>query len=224
MLSYWLDQGVWFRHVLVAAAAHCDEPQVDGSLLSDWLDLGLCLQGSVVRAGVGCCGCHREPEAGQKRARSEPAANALPLTCMASWKCRARLVCMPAAEAGHGRLADPAPLAAHLLQAAVCCSCAGNQSPHACTSTHAPWQLGHTRPACCAGRRPSMGGCVTPLRLLRRLCVCRIAELRPDVFFLGAGEVDLKVGFSAADFVAAYKARGGVLQPWEGVASRQPTL
>ncbi len=34
----------------------------------------------------------------------------------------------------------------------------------------------------------------------------RIAELRPDVFFLGAGEVDLKVGFSAADFVAAYKA------------------
>ena len=34
---------------------------------------------------------------------------------------------------------------------------------------------------------------------------CRIAELAPDVFFLGAGEVDLKVGFSAADFVAAYK-------------------
>lgn len=33
---------------------------------------------------------------------------------------------------------------------------------------------------------------------------CRISQLRPDFFFLGAGEVDLKVGFSASEFMAAY--------------------
>ena len=36
---------------------------------------------------------------------------------------------------------------------------------------------------------------------------CRVAELQPDTFFLGAGEVDLKVGFSARDFIAAYQVR-----------------
>ena len=33
----------------------------------------------------------------------------------------------------------------------------------------------------------------------------RIAKLEPDVFWLGAGEVDLKVGMSAADFIKAYE-------------------
>ncbi len=35
------------------------------------------------------------------------------------------------------------------------------------------------------------------------------------MFFLGAGEVDLKVGFSAADFIKAYKvwAKGGWQNP-----------
>ena len=32
-----------------------------------------------------------------------------------------------------------------------------------------------------------------------------IEQLRPDFFWLGAGEVDLKVGMSAAQFIAAYK-------------------
>jgi hypothetical protein len=32
-----------------------------------------------------------------------------------------------------------------------------------------------------------------------------ITKLQPDFFFLGAGEVDLKVGFSAAEFVEQYK-------------------
>jgi hypothetical protein len=40
-----------------------------------------------------------------------------------------------------------------------------------------------------------------------------IAQLRPGTFFLGAGEVDLKLGMSASDFIAAYQAsarpRGG---------------
>lgn len=33
----------------------------------------------------------------------------------------------------------------------------------------------------------------------------RIAALQPDLFWLGAGEVDLKVGMSAADFVKTHK-------------------
>ncbi|KAL6753122.1 YbaK/aminoacyl-tRNA synthetase-associated domain-containing protein [Haematococcus lacustris] len=33
----------------------------------------------------------------------------------------------------------------------------------------------------------------------------RIAELQPGVFFLGAGEVDLKVGLSVTQFMQAYK-------------------
>lgn len=32
-----------------------------------------------------------------------------------------------------------------------------------------------------------------------------IVQLQPDFFFLGAGEVNLKVGMSAADFVAAFQ-------------------
>lgn len=39
------------------------------------------------------------------------------------------------------------------------------------------------------------------------------------MFFLGAGEVDLKVGFSAADFVTAYKVRRGCSPSPEGLAS-----
>jgi hypothetical protein len=33
----------------------------------------------------------------------------------------------------------------------------------------------------------------------------KIAELQPDFFWLGGGEVDLKLGFRAADFIQAYK-------------------
>jgi len=33
----------------------------------------------------------------------------------------------------------------------------------------------------------------------------RIPQLRPDEFWLGAGEVDLKVGLSVAEFVSVYK-------------------
>jgi hypothetical protein len=36
--------------------------------------------------------------------------------------------------------------------------------------------------------------------LLRR----RIAQLEPDFFFIGAGEVDLKVGLRASEFIAQY--------------------
>ncbi|KAL4421214.1 hypothetical protein ABPG77_010089 [Micractinium sp. CCAP 211/92] len=49
---------------------------------------------------------------------------------------------------------------------------------------------------------------VSPIAVRTRMPIIlshRIAELQPDVFFLGAGEVDLKVGFSAADFIKAYK-------------------
>ena len=48
---------------------------------------------------------------------------------------------------------------------------------------------------------------VTPVATARAIPVLvshRILDLRPDFFFLGAGEVDLKVGFSAAEFVEAY--------------------
>lgn len=44
--------------------------------------------------------------------------------------------------------------------------------------------------------------------------MCRIAELQPDTFFLGAGEVDLKVGFSAADFIRAYQVWDDVWVMW----------
>ena len=33
----------------------------------------------------------------------------------------------------------------------------------------------------------------------------KVAELQPDFFWLGGGEVDLKLGFRASDFVDAYK-------------------
>lgn len=33
---------------------------------------------------------------------------------------------------------------------------------------------------------------------------CRIAQLQPDFFFIGAGEVDLKVGLPAAAFIEKY--------------------
>lgn len=33
----------------------------------------------------------------------------------------------------------------------------------------------------------------------------RIAQLAPDEFWLGAGEVDLKVGMSAAEFIKVYQ-------------------
>ncbi|KAK9808874.1 hypothetical protein WJX72_005561 [[Myrmecia] bisecta] len=49
---------------------------------------------------------------------------------------------------------------------------------------------------------------VTPLGLATEIPILmshQIAELQPDFFWLGAGEVDLKVGFSAKDFVAAYQ-------------------
>jgi hypothetical protein len=43
-----------------------------------------------------------------------------------------------------------------------------------------------------------------PLHLLL-LLHCRIAKLEPDFFFIGAGEVDLKVGLRAAEFVEKYR-------------------
>ncbi|GAB4823617.1 hypothetical protein N2152v2_010663 [Parachlorella kessleri] len=49
---------------------------------------------------------------------------------------------------------------------------------------------------------------VSPIGIKTRLPIImshRIAELQPDFFFLGGGEVDLKVGFSATDFIAAYE-------------------
>jgi prolyl-tRNA editing enzyme YbaK/EbsC (Cys-tRNA(Pro) deacylase) len=57
---------------------------------------------------------------------------------------------------------------------------------------------------------------VSPVGIRTRLPIIlshRIAQLRPGTFFLGAGEVDLKLGMSASDFIAAYQAsarpRGG---------------
>lgn len=52
---------------------------------------------------------------------------------------------------------------------------------------------------------------VSPIGIKTRIPIImshKIAELQPDTFFLGAGEVDLKVGMSAADFVAAYQPMG----------------
>lgn len=49
---------------------------------------------------------------------------------------------------------------------------------------------------------------VSPIAIKTRLPIImshKIAALQPDVFWLGAGEVDLKVGMSAADFVRAYE-------------------
>jgi prolyl-tRNA editing enzyme YbaK/EbsC (Cys-tRNA(Pro) deacylase) len=45
-------------------------------------------------------------------------------------------------------------------------------------------------------------GIKTPLPIIMSH---EIAQLQPDFFFLGAGEVDLKVGFSAAEFVEKYQ-------------------
>jgi len=49
---------------------------------------------------------------------------------------------------------------------------------------------------------------VSPVGIRTRLPIIlshRIAQLRPDLFWLGAGEVDLKVGLSAADFIREYQ-------------------
>lgn len=49
---------------------------------------------------------------------------------------------------------------------------------------------------------------VTPVGIKTRLPIImshRIAALVPDFFWLGAGEVDLKVGMSAGEFIEAYK-------------------
>lgn len=48
---------------------------------------------------------------------------------------------------------------------------------------------------------------VSPIGIKTRLPIImshRIAQLNPDFFWLGAGEVDLKVGLSAAEFVEKY--------------------
>lgn len=50
---------------------------------------------------------------------------------------------------------------------------------------------------------------VSPIGIRTQLPVIishRITQLQPDFFWLGAGEVDLKVGLSAAEFVRAYNA------------------
>lgn len=49
---------------------------------------------------------------------------------------------------------------------------------------------------------------VSPIAIKTRLPIImsdKIVALQPDMFWLGAGEVDLKVGMSAADFVTAYE-------------------
>ena len=49
---------------------------------------------------------------------------------------------------------------------------------------------------------------VSPMNSKTRIPIIlsdRIAALKPDFFWLGAGEVDLKIGMSAAEFVAAYE-------------------
>ena len=45
-------------------------------------------------------------------------------------------------------------------------------------------------------------GCRTKIPII---LADRIVKLQPDFFWLGGGEVDLKIGFSAAQFVSAYK-------------------
>lgn len=48
---------------------------------------------------------------------------------------------------------------------------------------------------------------VSPIGIKTRLPIIfshKIAELQPDFFWLGAGEVDLKVGMKAADFIEVY--------------------
>mmetsp|Transcript_5501 Transcript_5501/g.13769 ORF Transcript_5501/g.13769 Transcript_5501/m.13769 type:complete len:121 (+) Transcript_5501:3-365(+) len=48
---------------------------------------------------------------------------------------------------------------------------------------------------------------VTPVATAKKIPILmshHIARLNPNFFWLGAGEVDLKVGFSASDFIAAY--------------------
>jgi prolyl-tRNA editing enzyme YbaK/EbsC (Cys-tRNA(Pro) deacylase) len=49
---------------------------------------------------------------------------------------------------------------------------------------------------------------VSPIAIKTRLPIIlshKIAALQPDVFWLGAGEVDLKIGMSAADFIKCYE-------------------
>lgn len=49
---------------------------------------------------------------------------------------------------------------------------------------------------------------VSPIAIRTKLPIIlshKIAALQPDVFWLGAGEVDLKVGMPAADFIEAYE-------------------
>jgi prolyl-tRNA editing enzyme YbaK/EbsC (Cys-tRNA(Pro) deacylase) len=49
---------------------------------------------------------------------------------------------------------------------------------------------------------------VTPIGIKTPLPVIlshQIAKLQPDFFFLGAGEVDLKVGLRAAEFIKVYQ-------------------
>lgn len=48
---------------------------------------------------------------------------------------------------------------------------------------------------------------VTPVGCRTRIPIIlsdRVVKLQPDFMWLGGGEVDLKLGFSAAQFVAAY--------------------
>lgn len=53
---------------------------------------------------------------------------------------------------------------------------------------------------------------VSPMGLATKLPILishKITQLEPDFFWLGAGEVDLKVGMSAAEFVKAYGGEDG---------------
>ncbi len=69
----------------------------------------------------------------------------------------------------------------------------------------------HTRPthARASGRaRLDVCTAVSPIGMAAQLPIImshKITELDPDFFFVGGGEVDLKLGFTAKEFVAKYK-------------------
>lgn len=68
--------------------------------------------------------------------------------------------------------------------------------------------------ACCLSPQVSdqlsgyLHNAVTPVGLATPLPIImshKIAALKPDFFFLGGGEVDLKVGFKASEFIKQYQ-------------------
>lgn len=75
-----------------------------------------------------------------------------------------------------------------LLLPLPCASHTPTHTTHSLHTTHTP--------------QVSPIGIKTPLPIILSH---RIAQLQPDFFFLGAGEVDLKLGLPAAEFVRRYQ-------------------